>query len=128
MLVSISCFQTAIIQYNKAKKHKEDYSVGESTGGGVSAGLATGMLVVAILFMTLEFLVLFFAIGVALKCTKSGPERIVHLVLAIIFTLPYMLLNVFFNKCAVNMLRGGSEVVQSPNTIEASFGFANKMN
>jgi hypothetical protein len=130
MLVSISCFQKAMVQYHKAKKYKEKYSVGDSAGGGVSAGVATGSLMVAVFFMALEFLVLFFAIGVAMRCSKGVAERIVHLVLAITFTLPYMLFSVFFSKCATDMLRGSQsiDVIKSPADHGGNFAMCNKLN
>jgi len=64
------------------------------------------MLVIAIIFVALEFLLLFFAINIALTCTQGGAERIVHVVLAILFTVPYMLLSIFFSDCAKKTLKG----------------------
>lgn len=132
MLVSISCFQKAVVQYQKAKKYKEKYSVGDSASGGAAAGVATGTLAVAVFFLALEFLVLFFAISVALKCSQGGAERIVHLILAVTFTLPYMLFSVFFSNCATEALRGNGvipdKVSNSPNQMVGSFGFTNKLN
>jgi NADH:ubiquinone oxidoreductase subunit 3 (subunit A) len=107
MLTSVTVLQNALERYERSKKTKEKYNLLESGAGGMAAGMATGFLAVAIVFVALEFLVLFFAINVAFRCTQGGAERIVHLVLAVVFTLPYMLLNTLFNKCAVDVLRGG---------------------
>lgn len=129
MLVSISCFQKAVIQYNKSKKSKEKYSVEESSEGGFNAGIATGGLIISVFFLMLELLVLFFAIKVAMKCSEGGAEKIVHLVLATTFTLPYMLFSVFFSKCATNVLRGSkSEFISSPAEIGGNFAMCNKLN
>jgi hypothetical protein len=60
--------------------------------------------IVGVIFMVMEFLVLFYAVGIAIRCTTTTRERIVHLVLAITFTLPYMLVNAFFGDCAKGFL------------------------
>lgn len=111
MLTSFSVFQSALERYQKYRKKKEKYSVLQSGGGGLAAGLASGFLVVAILFLALEFVVMFFSINVAIKCTQPGPERIVHVVLAIAFTFPYILLSLLFNKCAADAIRGNNGAV-----------------
>ncbi len=62
------------------------------------------MMIISIIFFIFEFLLLFYCIVIALKCTEPGPERIVHIVLVIMFTLPYALISVFFSKCAKKTL------------------------
>lgn len=78
------------------------------SGGQVAADSAfdSFVLFVAIVFFVLELIVLYFAVSVAIKCTRGGPERIVHIVMAITFTLLYMLLNTLFNDCAKKTQRG----------------------
>lgn len=61
--------------------------------------------VIALIFFLLELLVLYYSIKIALMCSKSSPERVVNLVLAITFTLPYALINLTFNECAIKVLR-----------------------
>ena len=130
MLTSFSVFQSALEKYQQFRKKKEQYSNWESAAGGLSAGFATGFLVVAIIFVALELLVMFFAINVAFRCTQGGAERIVHLVLAVVFTLPYMLLSLLFNKCAVDVIRGNYVTPGSTNLVaepvKMAFG-ANKI-
>lgn len=105
MIVSTSLLKTAIEKYQASKKMKENYSVLQSFGSGSGAAFNTFSLVVALIFFALELILLFYAIGMALNCTKPGPERIVNIVLAVMFTLPYTLLNILFNQCAINTLR-----------------------
>lgn len=106
MLVSGSILKSAIERYNNKKKTIERYSGGQSASAGVSAAFDSFVLVVAMVFFVLELIVLYFAVSVAIKCTRGGPERIVHIVMANTFTLPYMLLNTLFNDCAKKTLRG----------------------
>jgi len=103
MLVSLYNFQREFYKYQKAKAEK--YNSGEVIAAGVSASFLSFGLVLSTIFLVLEILVLFYAISIALQCTRPGPERIVHIVLAITFTLPYVLLNVMFNKCAQDNLQ-----------------------
>ena len=113
MIISTTALKNAIVNYNNVKRSKENYGIGSSAVAGMSAAFVTFSLVVAIIFFVLELLVLFYSISIAIGCTKGGPERVVHIVLAIIFTLPYALLNVLFNKCAKKVLR--SDSVWLPN-------------
>ena len=103
MIISSTYLRNAIERYKKNRR--ENYSVGDSAGAGASAAFDSFTLIIAILFFLLEFLVLFFTIGTAVTCTQPGPERIVHIVLATVFTLPYMLLNSLFNPCTKKMLQ-----------------------
>ena len=105
MIVSTSLLKTAIEKYEASKKMRENYSVIQSFSSGSGAAFNTFSLVVALIFFALELVLLFYAIGMALNCTTPGPERIVNIVLAVMFTLPYTLLNILFNQCAVNSLR-----------------------
>ena len=110
MIVSASMVHSALEKYRRSKESKERY--GESNGvagplDGAAAAFSTFTLIVAVLFLILEFLLLFYAIGIALTCTSPGSERIVHIVLATTFTLPYMLLMSMFNECAKGRLKTG---------------------
>ena len=87
----------------------------------MSAANETTILIASLLFMFLEILALFFAINIALNCTKGGPERIVHFILATVFTLPYLLINVVFNQCAVENLKNPSmESIPKPDVEKLS--------
>jgi hypothetical protein len=105
MIISTSLVKKALNDRSRAKKRQsEGYTMLESTNAGMSLGFATGFLIVATVFLMLELLVLFYMIGIVMRCTKPGPERIVHMVLAIAFTFPYALLNALFVPCAKKAL------------------------
>jgi hypothetical protein len=61
--------------------------------------MATLLALATILFI-FELIVLFHAIKIAMKCSRPGPERISHLVLAIFFTYPYLLFALFLSDCS----------------------------
>lgn len=108
MLISGSALKQAIERYQRSKRIHEKYSRLQSASAGMSAAMASFVLVVAVIFFALELLVLFYSITIALNCTVPGPERIVHIVLAVTFTLPYALLNLLFNPCATTTLRNSN--------------------
>lgn len=108
MIVSGTILKKALDKYQRQKEGFKEGFTTNSAGAGASAAFVSFVLVVAIVFFLLELIVLFFAINMALSCTKGGPERIVNVVLAITFTIPYVMLNILFNKCAKSTLRGDS--------------------
>jgi peptidoglycan biosynthesis protein MviN/MurJ (putative lipid II flippase) len=93
MLLSTSMLNSA---YNNFPK-KEDYN-SENKAKCVSC------VILAIILLIIELAVLFFAIDIALNTPKSNAEKFIHLVLAVTFTLPYLLLNVLFNEKARELL------------------------
>jgi hypothetical protein len=107
MIVSGTILKSSLERYRKAKKNKENFSISrkDSMEAGAAAAFASFSLVVSVIFFVLELVLLFYAINMALVCTKGGPERIVNIVLAITFTIPYVLLNILFNQCAKKSLR-----------------------
>lgn len=111
MIVSSSMLKGAVEKYQRTRSLKERYSKSKSANAGINAAFASFTLVVAVIFFALELVVLFYAIGMAINCTQGGPERIVNVVLAMTFTIPYVMLNLLFNKCAKDTLRGNSSWV-----------------
>lgn len=109
MIVSSTVLKNAVENYRRMARRKERFSASKAAGAGVSAAFASFTLVVAVLFFILELIVLFYAISMAVNCSKGGPERIVNVVLAVTFTIPYVMLNLLFNKCAKGTLRGESQ-------------------
>jgi len=107
MIVSGTILKSAMDRYRKAKKDKENFSIsrGDSASAGAGAAFASFTLVVGVIFFVLELILLFYGLNMALQCTQGGPERIVNVVLAITFTIPYVMLNILFNKCAKGSLR-----------------------
>lgn len=126
MLISFGVLQRSLERYQTIKKEKENYNAWDSASTGASAGLSAGFLLVAIIFVLLELTVMIFGLNVAIKCTKPGGERVVHVVLAIAFTFPYVLYMLLFNQCASNVIKGetSGSTVFPPASISA--GFANK--
>ena len=49
----------------------------------------------------MELLLLFYGLKIAISCSKGGVEKKVNVVLATMFTMPYVLLNTF---CVKNIL------------------------
>lgn len=106
MIISISLLNKALHNKYKANKiQQEGYSSIDSATAGMSLGMTTGFLIIAILLVLLELIVLFYSISIAINCTSPGPERIINVVLAITFTLPYALLNIIFVPCAKKTLK-----------------------
>ena len=105
MLISSQLLQTALNKYNQTRSNKENYSFAYAAGAGTQAAFVNFAIVVAFVFFILELILLFFAIKMVLDCTEPGPERIVHMVLAVMFTLPYVLLNILFNDCSKKSLK-----------------------
>jgi ABC-type arginine transport system permease subunit len=106
MFISTNFLKNSIEKYNIAKKENFEISK-KSINKGVSESFNTFIVIIAMIFFILELCMLYFGIYIALNCTKSVQERIVHLVLVTFFTMPYMLLNVLFNPCAKEYLRNG---------------------
>lgn len=107
MIFSSTILKNTVEKYRKLKE-KEKYSISKSFEAGTLAAFTLFSLLAAIIFFLLELILLFFAISTALSCSAPGPERIVNIVLAVTFTIPYMLLNTLFNKCTKDRLIYGS--------------------
>jgi uncharacterized membrane protein len=105
MLVSSSILNSAVEKYKYYNVKRENYSNSDSAKAALSAAFYSFVLLIAVIFFIMELLVLFYAINISITCTKAGPERVVNIILAITFTLPYMLLQTLFNKCALQTLR-----------------------
>ena len=106
MIVSGTILKTALERYKNTRPTKEGFSAGESAQSGAAAAFASFGVAVGVIFFILELVMLFYAINMALVCSEGGPERIVNVVLAVTFTIPYVLLNILFNKCAKSTLKG----------------------
>ena len=102
MYLSITCLCKAVENHQKIK---ENYENANKQVNPVAVYL---LLAMALIFLLFEIILFVYAIIIAVKCSKSSAERIVHIVLAITFTLPYMLVMAVFNDCGKKVLRGGS--------------------
>lgn len=118
MLISSSFLHSATQNYKKSREDYSHHRYRQHSGfkAGMTSAFATFLLVLAVVFFILELLVLYYAIFIAIQCTELGAERVVHIVLAIIFTAPYILLNLLFNKCAKDILKGGDILLSNRET------------
>ena len=91
--------------YEKYQKFRENFTVGQAIEAGSSAAFISFTVVVSIIFFILELLLLFYGLKMAIVCTEGGSERVVNVVLATMFTMPYVLLNILLNDCAKKSLR-----------------------
>jgi len=110
MLLSLNTLKNCIENYKKYKSKSgsiENYDNEKSVKKGFTDAINSFLVIIALIFFLFELLLLYFAIYIAIKCSKSREERIVNFVLAIIFTIPYVLLNILFNPCAKIYLQNG---------------------
>ena len=124
MLISVSSVYSAVEKYQRSRPSKETSSKdhGATVADGASVAFRTFTLLVSMLFFFLELILLFYAVGIAITCSKPGAERIVNLVLAITFTIPYMLVNTVFNNCAKQRLRAGLFTPNVPSVGDIASG------
>ncbi len=149
MLISSGMLKNSIEKYNNNKRLKETYKArsAEGNNGGETEGNNEGntevgsgsnkevnivytpesdlylvlMLAVSFIFFVFEFLLLVIAIMLAIKITDGGQERFVHLVLAIFYTMPYLLLMAVLNEDAKKYLKLSGK--ESSYSAQASCGF-----
>jgi hypothetical protein len=115
MLVTGSFLSHAVNRFNRKKRIRESFTRGDSVAAGASAALDSFILVLAAIFFLLELIALFFAVNMALVCSKSVGERIVNLVLATTFTLPYLLIRSVFSACGKAAMRPQQTAWSAPN-------------
>lgn len=117
MFISTTILKNSIDSYHKNKKEYYHYSEDDNSEDNLEDNkiiifklvFNLIILVIAIIFFIMELLVLIYAVNIAINCSSVGKNRIVHLVLAVMFTSPYMLLNIFFGKdCPQNFLKSES--------------------
>ena len=91
MLTSLYSLKGAIEKFEKNKENFTDNS---------SKSVCISCIVVALVVVVVEVALLYFAVMIALANSTSPAEQFVNVVLAIMFTMPYLLLNVVFNPVA----------------------------
>ena len=145
MLISSGMLKNSIEKYNNNKRLKETYKARSAegntegnNGGETEVGSGSNkevnivyapesdlylvlMLAVSFIFFVFEFLLLVIAIMIAINTTSEGKERFVHLVLAIFYTMPYLLLMAVFNEDAKKYLKLSGK--ESSYSAQASCGF-----
>ena len=115
MIISLNILKNSIEKYNnsrskkiekydKSRNNRNNQNPGES---GFISAFYIFLLIIAIIFFIFELIILYFAVFIAINCSKSREERIVNFVLAVLFTIPYVLFNILFNPCAKDYLQNG---------------------
>jgi len=56
------------------------------------------IMIASIVILIIEIAMLYFAVRIALASGTTDATKFIHVVLAIFFTFPYLLLNMIFNK------------------------------
>lgn len=120
MLVSINFLKNSLEKYNEVKvkekeeKEKENFSLDfKSINKGLNLSFYTFILFLAVIFMFFELFLLYFAVYIAIYCSKSKEEKIVNFVLAVTFTIPYVMLNILFNDDAKKLLKNGMKIKET---------------
>lgn len=116
MIISINILKNTLEKYNNSrnnqiekydKSKKHNHRKPNSVESGFGSAFYVFLLIIALIFFFFELILLYFAVFIAINCSKSREERIVNFVLAVTFTIPYVLLNILFNPCAKDYLRNG---------------------
>ena len=117
MIISLNILKNSFDKYNNSKKNQiEKYDKSKkhhnhpqqnSVNSGFASSFYVFLLIIAFIFFFFELILLYFAVFIAINCSKSREERIVNFVLAVLFTIPYVLFNILFNPCAKDYLQNG---------------------
>ena len=114
MIITGSILHSALEKYKHSqRKTKEEYKTFKNVASGINSAAFGFLLVISLLFFMMELILVFYAISIAVVCTKPGAERIINIVLSITFTIPYVMLNILFNDCAKEKLRSGKFLITS---------------
>ena len=57
----------------------------------------------ALLFLIMELILFYYAVIIAKSCSRNGDELIINIILAIIFTTPYVFFSMLSNPCAKDL-------------------------
>lgn len=92
MIISGLCLKQSIRNYQTAIKNtRENYAHYDDFYSNILFSL---------LLFIFELVVLVYSINNALTCSKNASEVAVSLILAILFTYPYALVNLTFGRCS----------------------------
>ena len=115
MIISLNILKNSMEKYNSSrnnriekykKNHNRSYD-SQSVNSGFSSAFYIFLVIISLIFFLFELVLLYFAVFIAINCSKSREERIVNIVLAVTFTIPYVLLSTLFNPCAKEYLQNG---------------------
>ena len=76
--------------------------------------------IVAMVVLVVELALFYFALDIAINTTTSNTERFIHVMLALLFTMPYLLIMVVFSKSARSRVGSSSPEPMSFNMCSMS--------
>ena len=100
MLLSCSLVKNCLDNHTKVTQESYD----DSDPNKMTPATALAMLVVALVILVIEIAILFFALKLAIETTTSTGMRILHIFLALFFTIPYILFSVLLSPKACDVL------------------------
>lgn len=94
MYVSISLLKKSCDRYfkNNLKENFDDSKNPNDSTSKVASKVNCMFLIASIVFFVIELILLIFALRIAISSSESGENRLLHVLLAITFTMPYLLL------------------------------------
>lgn len=114
MLFSSNFLKNSVENYKNAKNIEKFTSNNKLDNGNNNKSsnlfFYTFLLIISFLFFILELFLLYFAICVAIYCSQSREERIINIILACTFTLPYILIKITFDDCSKNYIKNGMKL------------------
>lgn len=121
MLLSCLLFKNSTDQYNATIK--ENYGKGKDKDkDDKDYSKCLACIIIAVVILIIEVALLYFALDIAVNTTQSGAERFVHVLLAVLFTMPYLLFSVLLSSKAQQVLRGNFSSVTSSFKMACGMG------
>lgn len=80
----------------------------DMTGDARVRGSCTRLMIIAAILLILEIVVIVFGLKIALRCGRAqGGEgmRVFHIILFLLFPIPYILIALMFSHCAYKPIR-----------------------
>jgi len=105
MLISTTVLKNSIDRLNEVSR--EGYRHGGcDNNNNKKRNNCVACVVLGITILIIEVALLYFALDIAVNTTSSGAERFVHVILAVVITMPYLLFSVLLNPKATQVLKG----------------------
>lgn len=104
MLISTTVLKNSIDRLNEVSR--EGYRHGGNGDKNKDRTRCVACVVLGIIILIIEVALLYFALDIAVNTTSSGAERFVHVILAVVITMPYLLFSVLLNPKATQVLKG----------------------
>ena len=103
MLISTTVLKNSIDRLNQVSR--EGYRHG-GRDNDKDRTRCVACVVLGITILIIEVALLYFALDIAVNTTSPGAERFVHVILAVVITMPYLLFSVLLNPKATQVLKG----------------------